>query len=74
MKHPVVVNADDLGLSREINEAVSAGLAQGVISDVSVLIDAPYALDAAERLRAIGFESVGLHVLQIGRASCRERV
>lgn len=66
MKHPVIVNADDLGLSREINEAVSAGLAQGVISDVSVLIDAPYALDAAERLRAIGFESVGLHVLLDG--------
>ncbi len=66
MKHPVIVNADDLGLSREINEGVFAGLAQGVISDVSVLIDAPHALDAAERLREAGLKSVGLHILLDG--------
>ena len=66
MRHPVIVNADDLGLSREINEGIFAGLAQGVISDVSVLIDAPYALDAAERLRDTGFLCVGLHILLDG--------
>lgn len=66
MKHPVIVNADDLGLSREINEGVFDGLARGVISDVSMLIDAPHALDAAERLRETGFESVGLHILLDG--------
>ncbi|MCK9262409.1 MAG: ChbG/HpnK family deacetylase [Deltaproteobacteria bacterium] len=66
MRCSVIVNADDLGLSREINEGVFAGLAQGVISDVSMLVDAPHALDAVERLRETGCKSAGLHILLDG--------
>jgi len=38
MRRCVIVNADDLGLSPEINEGVLSGLKQGIISDTSVLI------------------------------------
>jgi len=51
MRHPVIVNADDLGLSREINKGVFTGLSRGVISDVSLLIHAPFAREAVEGLQ-----------------------
>lgn len=62
MMNPVVVNADDLGLSREINEGIIKGLQQGVISDTSLLIDAPYSREALEKLEEIGFMHTGLHI------------
>jgi predicted glycoside hydrolase/deacetylase ChbG (UPF0249 family) len=62
MQHAVIVNADDLGLSREINDGIFSGLERGVITDVSLLIDAPYAREAVERLQEIGLRDVGLHI------------
>ena len=62
MRRAVVVNADDLGLSRDINEGIFAGLELGAISDVSILIHAPNAFEAVGRLRVIGLKSVGLHI------------
>ena len=62
MRHPVIVNADDLGLSREINKGVFTGLSRGVISDVSLLIDAPFASEAVEGLLETGRMDVGIHV------------
>ncbi len=78
MNCPVVVNADDLGLSREINQGIFAGLEQGVISDVSLLVFAPHAREAARTLLGMGLRGVGLHVnldAQLGWSSPgRERL
>ncbi len=60
--NPVVVNADDLGLSREINEGIIKGLQAGVVSDTSLLIDGPCAGDAMEKLEKIGLAHLGLHI------------
>lgn len=62
MINPVVVNADDLGLSKEINEGIFKGIEKGVISDASLMIEAPYAPDALERLKVFGAKHVGLHI------------
>lgn len=61
MNH-VVVNADDLGLSREINEGISAGFEKGIVSDTSLLIEAPHADDALKRLERAGIRHAGIHI------------
>lgn len=58
----VVVNADDLGLSREINEGILMGMEKGVVSDASLMSEAPCAGDALDRLKASGIGHVGIHV------------
>ncbi len=62
MTNPVIVNADDLGLRRQINEGIFLGMERGVISDASIMIEAPEADDAVEGLRALGVEHIGIHV------------
>ncbi len=62
MRRLVIVNADDLGLSTEINEAIFSGLRQGILSDTSVLIKAPHIQHALAGLRQIGFHACGIHI------------
>ncbi len=58
----LVVNADDLGLSREINKGIFLGLGRGVVSDASLLVDAPFAEEALGGLGEAGMSSLGIHV------------
>lgn len=58
----LVVNADDLGLSREINAGILWGLEHGFISDTSLLMRAPYADSAAEGIKSLGISHAGIHV------------
>jgi predicted glycoside hydrolase/deacetylase ChbG (UPF0249 family) len=78
MNGQVVINADDLGLSREINEGIFFGLQQGVITDTSLLVKAPFAHEAVSGLRLLGLQSCGIHINldeQLGWSSPgRERV
>ncbi|HPI92576.1 MAG TPA: ChbG/HpnK family deacetylase [Deltaproteobacteria bacterium] len=62
MKGRLVINADDLGLSREINEGILWGLANGCISDTSMLIKAPHAQNAVEGLGSLGISHAGIHI------------
>ncbi|HNY63925.1 MAG TPA: ChbG/HpnK family deacetylase [Deltaproteobacteria bacterium] len=62
MTRLLVVNADDLGLSREVNAGILMGLGQGVISDASLLVDAPCAEDACLELLSSGIRSLGIHI------------
>ncbi|MBN2298228.1 MAG: ChbG/HpnK family deacetylase [Deltaproteobacteria bacterium] len=62
MRPSVIVNADDLGLSREINEGVLSGLKQGIITDTSLLIKAPHTQHAVTELRHMGLEFCGIHI------------
>src|SRR2546425_4133518 len=50
----LVVNADDFGLSAGVNRGVLEAHEAGVVSSVSVLVNAPGWTDAAQRLRDVG--------------------
>ena len=65
----LVVNADDFGLSAGVNRGILEAYAAGVVSSVSVLVNAPGWTDAVQRLRDLGPGiGVGLHVnLTMGR-------
>src|SRR5256886_2262427 len=72
----LVVNADDFGLSTGVNRGILEAHAAGVVSSVSVLVNAPGWTDALRRLRDLGPApapapglGVGLHLnLTMGRA------
>jgi len=67
----LVVNADDFGLSAGVNRGILEAHAAGVVSSVSVLVNAPGWTDAVRRLRDLGSPpgiGVGLHLnLTMGR-------
>src|SRR5213082_720061 len=65
----LVVNADDFGLSAGVNRGILEAYAAGVVSSVSVLVNAPGWTDAVQRLCDLGPGiGVGLHVnLTMGR-------
>ena len=69
----LVVNADDFGLSTGVNRGILEAHAAGVVSSVSVLVNAPGWTDALRRLRDLGPApapglGVGLHLnLTMGR-------
>src|SRR5947207_6734932 len=50
----LVVNADDFGLSAGVNRGILETHAAGVVSSVSVLVNAPGWDDAVRRLRDLG--------------------
>jgi predicted glycoside hydrolase/deacetylase ChbG (UPF0249 family) len=58
----VIVNADDLGLSVEINEAIERALRLGWCSSTSLMANGPAFEDAAGRLRGLGSPPVGVHL------------
>ena len=62
MKRLLVINADDLGLSPDINSGILWGIGQGFISDSSVMVKAPYAEPAIRRLKALGIKHTGIHI------------
>jgi chitin disaccharide deacetylase len=58
----LIVNADDLGLSSEINKGIFQGLEQGVVTDASLLVDAPFADEACGLLKEAGIRALGIHI------------
>ncbi len=67
----LIVNADDFGLAREVNDAVAAAHEAGTVSSATLLAAAPgteHAVRMAERLPRLG---IGLHLdLTLGRPIC----
>lgn len=59
-KH-LIINADDFGMSREVNEGTKIGINKGVITSVSVMANMPYFTDAISYLKKHKEISVGLH-------------
>jgi len=57
-----VINADDLGLDSQVNEAVISGIRQGFITDASLMVKAPACTEAVAELKKIGFTSLGIHI------------
>jgi chitin disaccharide deacetylase len=58
----LIVTADDLGASLEINEAVERAHREGVLTAASLMVGEPFVEDAVRRARAMPKLAVGLHV------------
>lgn len=61
MKKRLIINADDFGMSKEVNDGTKKGIEQGIITSVSVMVNMPYFEDAIRFLRKHPKVSVGLH-------------
>jgi predicted glycoside hydrolase/deacetylase ChbG (UPF0249 family) len=57
----LIINADDFGMSNEVNEGTKEGIRQGIITSVSVMANMPYFDDAIRFLKKHPEVSVGLH-------------
>src|ERR1700733_1674189 len=57
----LIINADDFGMSQEVNEGTKKGIEQGIITSVSVMANMPFFEDAVRFLRKHPKVSVGLH-------------
>jgi predicted glycoside hydrolase/deacetylase ChbG (UPF0249 family) len=66
----LIVNADDFGASRGINQGVIAAHRQGILTSASLMVTAPWSQDAAALGNASPELSVGLHA---DLTLCRER-
>jgi predicted glycoside hydrolase/deacetylase ChbG (UPF0249 family) len=58
----VIVNADDLGLSREVNDATFELMSRGVVTSATVMANGPFVLDAIERSKRFSGCSFGVHL------------
>ncbi len=57
----LIVNADDLGASTEVNRGILEAHEHGVVTSASLMVDMPAAEDFAGRAGAVPQLSVGLH-------------
>jgi predicted glycoside hydrolase/deacetylase ChbG (UPF0249 family) len=58
----IIINADDFGISPEVNRAIVNCFEDGIISSTTIMMNMPYCEDAIKLAFEHGFnESVGLH-------------
>ena len=59
----IIVNADDFGISHEINLAICEAYQKGLINRTTLMVNMPYAQEAMDMAREQGFaDKVGLHL------------
>ncbi len=58
----VIVNADDLGMSMAVNDAIFAAFDAGLLKSASILVHGPAFADAVARLRDRPGLALGLHL------------
>ena len=62
MQH-LIVNADDFGISREVNYAICKCFQRRIISSTTLMVNMPYTEDAVRLAKICGFEDrVGIHL------------
>jgi chitin disaccharide deacetylase len=61
-KKRLIVNADDLGLSRGITDGILFSHRQGIVTSASYMVNQPASEYAAERLREFPTLDVGIHL------------
>lgn len=61
MKKQLIINADDFGMSREINEGIKIGIKKGAVTSVSIMSNMPFFDDAVKFLKNYPSISLGLH-------------
>jgi predicted glycoside hydrolase/deacetylase ChbG (UPF0249 family) len=57
----LIVNADDFGYTQGVNHGILTAHIHGVVSSTSLMVDAPYAAQAATQARSYPRLGVGLH-------------
>lgn len=57
----VVITADDFGMARCVNDAIRTCMKSGVVMSTNVMMNMPYAGEAADVKRQFPMASVGLH-------------
>ena len=59
----MIVNADDFGLSEEVNKAICLAFSKGLIDRTTLMVNMPAASSAMKMASEEGFiDRVGLHV------------
>lgn len=59
----IIINADDFGISPEVNQCIAECFLQQLIDRTSIMVNMPYAQEAVEIARKCGFlDTVGLHI------------
>ncbi len=61
IKKNLIINADDFGMSREVNEGIKLGIEAGIITSVSLMVNMPFFESAMTYLKKHPEISVGLH-------------
>ena len=61
----IIFSADDFGLTNTVNEAVERANREGCLTQASLMVAAPAALDAIRRAKALPGLNVGLHVVLV---------
>jgi hopanoid biosynthesis associated protein HpnK len=62
MSRALIVNADDLGMSRSVNEGIAKAHRDGIVTSASLLANGEAFEDAMELVRACPSLGVGLHI------------
>jgi chitin disaccharide deacetylase len=58
----LIINADDFGMSKEVNDGIKRAIKAGAVNSVSVMVNMPYFDDAIQFLKKHPEVSVGLHL------------
>ena len=58
----LIVNADDFGLSRGVNDGILQSHERGIVTSTSLMVRAPFAGEAVERAAMHPSLSIGLHL------------
>jgi len=58
----LIINADDLGRSREVNNAIAELFAEGLITSATLMANAPFLEDAIRKVPAFCRRSLGIHL------------
>lgn len=58
----LIINADDLGRNPEVNDAIAAMFADGLITSATLMANAPYLEDAIRKIPAAFRRSLGVHL------------
>jgi predicted glycoside hydrolase/deacetylase ChbG (UPF0249 family) len=58
----LIINADDLGISPEVNRGIFIAYEKGVVTDASLLIKGPYARQALQMIKKNPSFQVGIHI------------
>jgi len=58
----VIFNADDLGLTKGTNKGIEESIKKGVVRSTTVMVNMPYALEGIKTIKALGIDSIGIHL------------
>jgi predicted glycoside hydrolase/deacetylase ChbG (UPF0249 family) len=69
----VIVNGDDFGMARGVNQGIIEAQTNGILTSASLMVQAPAAAEAAVLAAAHPELSVGLHFVEDGSADLDDR-